>query len=112
MASFSVPEVQDNAEGWGPASDAVPEHLKFLVRPPFVAPPGAFGVATMLPEASACEPAGRVHADKGARTGSRSRPSRRATGLDAHASGTTRATASATVSGSAATLALASRRRL
>ena len=112
MASFSVPEVQDNAEGWGPASDAVPEHLKFLVRPPFVAPPGAFGEATMLPEAGACEPAGRVHADKGARTGSRSRPSRRATGLDAHASGTTCATASATVSGSAASLALASRRRL
>ena len=57
MASFSVPEVQDNAEGWGPASDAVPEHLKYLVRPPFVAPPDAFGEACFPKQAPANPPA-------------------------------------------------------
>ena len=30
MASFSIAEVQDNAEGWGPANDSVPEHLRYL----------------------------------------------------------------------------------
>ena len=35
MASFVIPEVLDNLVGWGPASDAVPEELKYLVRPKF-----------------------------------------------------------------------------
>jgi hypothetical protein len=33
MASFVLPEVNDDPEGWGPASNSVPEHLKYLVRP-------------------------------------------------------------------------------
>lgn len=31
MASFSIPPLHDNVDGWGPASDSVPEHLKYLV---------------------------------------------------------------------------------
>ena len=33
MASFELCELQDDPEGWGPASNSVPEHLKYLVCP-------------------------------------------------------------------------------
>lgn len=32
MASFSIPDVQDNVDGWGPDSNAVPSQLQYLVR--------------------------------------------------------------------------------
>lgn len=35
QASFSMPTVQDNLTGWGPAADSAPDHLRHLPYAPF-----------------------------------------------------------------------------
>jgi hypothetical protein len=61
---FAVPDISDNAEGWGPSSESIPPHLK--VRSPAAAlDPGcmqnADGAKLVAGGAGSCAAACRAH---------------------------------------------------
>jgi hypothetical protein len=136
MASLVLPPIEDDPEGWGPATTAVPEHLRFLVcaRVCCAAPCAAPRVLSCphmpvrqspaSPSTFSCARGRRAFfapargtmpldctADWVPRC-SRLRPSQRATAWVAPASGTSRESATGGSTGSAASSARrASRRR-